>query len=75
MLAQNPLRTDFQQQYENLVSAYSRERDRPKTERAFEALLKFVAGLAEEQERAVRGLRQGDTRYVYPTNKERPGAG
>ena len=54
MLAQNPLRTDFQQHYENLVAEYNREKDRVTIERTFEALLKFVADLDEEQERAVR---------------------
>ena len=54
MLAQNPLRTDFQQHYEDLVAEYNREKDRLTIERTFEALLKFVAALDEEQERAVR---------------------
>ena len=54
MLAQNPLRTDFQQHYENLVAEYNREKDRVTIEKTFEALLKFVVDLDEEQERAVR---------------------
>ena len=54
MLAQNPLRTDFQQHYENLVADYNREKDRVTIEKTFEALLKFVAGLDEEQARALR---------------------
>ena len=54
MLSQNPLRTDFQQHYENLIAAYNREKDRLTIEHTFEALLKFVTALDEEQERAVR---------------------
>ena len=54
MLAQNPLRTNFQQHYEDLVAEYNRERDRVTIEKTFEVLLKFVADLDEEQERAVR---------------------
>ena len=54
MIAQNPLRTDFQQHYENLVAQYNREKDRPTIERTFEALLNFVAELDDEQERAIR---------------------
>ena len=54
MIAQNPLRTDYQQHYENLVAQYNLEKDRPTIERTFEALLKFVAELDEEQERAIR---------------------
>ncbi|MDE0219180.1 MAG: DUF3387 domain-containing protein [Spirochaetaceae bacterium] len=59
MLAQNPLRTDFQQHYERLVADYDREKDRVTIERTFEALLKFVADLDDEQARALReGLDQ-----------------
>ena len=54
MLAQNPLRTDFQQHYEKLVADYNREKDRVRIEKTFEALLKLVAGLDEEQARALR---------------------
>ena len=54
MIAQNPLRTDFQLHYENLVTQYNLEKDRPTIERTFEALLRFVAELDEEQERAIR---------------------
>ena len=54
MLAQNPLRTDFQRHYGNLVAEYNREKDRVTIERTFEALLKLGADLDEEQERAVR---------------------
>ena len=49
MLARNPLRTDFQQHYENLVAEYNREKDRLTIEQTFEALLKFAAELDEEQ--------------------------
>ena len=54
MLAQNPLRTDFQQHYEELVADYNREKDRVTIEKTFEALLKFVAELDDEQARALR---------------------
>ena len=54
MLAQNPFRTDFQQHYENLVADYNREKDRVTIEKTFEALLKLVAELDDEQARALR---------------------
>ena len=54
MLAQNPLRTDFQQHFEKMVADYNREKDRVTIEQTFEALLKFVAKLDVEQERALR---------------------
>ena len=54
MLEQNPLRTDFQQHFEQLVADYNREKDRVTIEKTFEALLKFVSKLDDEQERALR---------------------
>ena len=54
MLARNPLRTDFQKHYEEIVAAYNREKDRVTIEKTFEALLKFVQDLDEEESRAVR---------------------
>jgi len=54
LLQQNPLRTDFQQHYENIVSEYNREKDRVTIEQTFEALLKLVKELDEEERRAVR---------------------
>ena len=54
MLAQNPLRTNFQQRYENLIAECNREKDRPTIEKTFETLLKLVADMDEEKERSVR---------------------
>ena len=54
MIASNPLRTDFQRHYEELVDAYNREKDQVTIEQTFDALLKLVADLDGEQERAVR---------------------
>ena len=54
LLSQNPLRTDFQEHYEEIVAAYNQEKDRVTIERTFEALLKLVQELDEEEERAVR---------------------
>ena len=54
MLAENPLRTDFQHHFEQLVAGYNLEKDRVTIESTFEALLKFVSKLDDEQERALR---------------------
>ncbi len=54
LLAQNPLRTDFQQHYENIVAEYNREKDRVTIEQTFETLLRLVNELDEEEQRAVR---------------------
>ena len=54
LLARNPLRTDFQQHYEQIVAEYNREKDRVTIERTFEELLKLVQELEEEESRALR---------------------
>ena len=54
LLRQNPLRTDFQQHYEQIVSEYNREKDRATIEQTFEALFKLVQELDDEAHRAVR---------------------
>ncbi len=54
LLKQNPLRTDFQQRYEEIVAAYNREKDRVTIEQTFDAALKLVQELDEEESRAVR---------------------
>ena len=54
LLQQNPLRTDFQQHYEEIVAEYNREKDQVTIEQTFEALLELVHELDEEDSRAVR---------------------
>jgi type I site-specific restriction-modification system R (restriction) subunit len=54
MLQQNPLRTDFQRHYEQIVTDYNREKDRATIEQTFEDLLRFVKDLDAEANRAVR---------------------
>ncbi len=54
LLQQNPLRTDFQRHYEEIVAEYNREKDRVTIENTFEALLRFMNGMGEEESRAVR---------------------
>jgi type I restriction enzyme R subunit len=59
MIAQNPLRTDFQDHYDQIVREYNQEKDRVTIERTFEELLRFVGELDEEQTRDMReGLDQ-----------------
>jgi type I restriction enzyme R subunit len=54
LLMQNPLRTDFQRHYEEIVAEYNSEKDRVTIEKTFEALLRMVAAMTEEEQRAVR---------------------
>jgi type I restriction enzyme R subunit len=54
LLGQNPLRTDFQRHYEEIVEEYNREKDQVTIERTFEELLRYANALDEEESRAVR---------------------
>jgi len=54
MLMQNPTRTDFQKHYEAIIDEYNNEKDRVTIEATFEALLKLVDALSEEEQRAVK---------------------
>jgi type I restriction enzyme R subunit len=54
MLQQNPTRTDYQRHYEQIVSDYNREKDRPTIEATFEALMRFMKDLSEEDTRDMR---------------------
>ncbi len=65
MLEQNPLRTDYQRRYEEIVAEYNREKDRAMIEKTFEALLCFVRGLDEEGNRAVREGLDEESLAIY----------
>jgi type I restriction enzyme R subunit len=54
LLQQNPFRSDFQQHYEQIVAEYNREKDRVTIEQTFEALIRLVQELNDEESRAVR---------------------
>ncbi|MDD3857383.1 MAG: type I restriction endonuclease subunit R [Methanoculleus sp.] len=54
LLQQNPLRTDFQRHYEEIVAGYNQEKDRVTIEKTFEALIQFMNQMGEEESRAVR---------------------
>jgi len=54
LLAQNPMRVNFQHRYEEIVADYNKEKDRVTIEATFEALLRLVGELDEESTRAMR---------------------
>jgi type I restriction enzyme R subunit len=54
LIAQNPLRTNFQAHYEEIVTEYNQEKDRVTIEHTFEQLLRFVEELDVEEARAIR---------------------
>ncbi|HHL34328.1 MAG TPA: type I restriction endonuclease subunit R [Desulfobulbaceae bacterium] len=65
LLAQNPLRTDFQKHYEEIVAEYNREKDRVTIEKTFEALLGLVDELTEEEARALKEGLDEETLALY----------
>ncbi|MEA2086480.1 MAG: DUF3387 domain-containing protein, partial [Candidatus Caldatribacteriota bacterium] len=65
LIQRNPLRTDFQEHYEKIIDEYNKEKDRQNIEETFEALLKFVQGLGEEESRAVREGLDEETLAIY----------
>jgi len=54
MIRQNPLRRNYQQEYQRIIEEYNEEKDRITIEETFAQLIKFVSELDEEQQRAVR---------------------
>lgn len=54
MLRQNPTRTNFEEKYRELIAEYNTEKDRVTIEQTFEALLKFVQDLDDEDSRSLR---------------------
>lgn len=54
LLAENPLRTNFQQRYETIVADYNSEKDKVTIETTFEALMRLVGDLDAESTRAMR---------------------
>lgn len=54
LLEQNPMRTDFQRLYEQIVAEYNSEKDRVTIEKSFEDLFKYTESLSQEETRAMR---------------------
>lgn len=54
LLEKNPLRSDFQKHFEDIVNEYNQEKDRVTIEKTFDALMAFVQDLNTEESRAVR---------------------
>ncbi len=65
LLAQNPLRTDFQQRYEKIVDEYNKEKDRATIEATFQQLELFMQALTEEEARAIREGLDEETLAIF----------
>ena len=51
MIAENPLRTNFQEHYDEIVTDYNKEKDKNTIEATFEALIHLTTKMDEEQHR------------------------
>ena len=65
LMEQNPLRTDFQRRFEEIVAEYNGEKDRVTIEQTFEDLLRFAQTLTEEEQRAVREGLDEESLAIY----------
>ena len=65
LIAQNPLRTNFQAHYQEIVAEYNQEKDRVTIEHTFEQLLRFVQTLDTEEARAIREGLDVETVAIY----------
>lgn len=65
LIQSNPLRTNFQEHYEKIIEEYNKEKDCQNIEATFEALLKFVQDLDDEENRAVREGLDEETLAIY----------
>jgi type I restriction enzyme R subunit len=70
LIAQNPLRTNFQAHYEAILTEYNQEKDRVTIEHTFEQLLRFVQSLDEEEARAIREGLDQESVAVYDLLKK-----
>ena len=71
MLARNPMRMDYQIKYEDIVSAYNREKDRATIEETFRLLVELINSLDEEEKRATReGLAEDELALFDLIQKE-----
>jgi len=71
MLAQNPLRTNFQKRYEEIVAEYNGEKDRVTIETTFQALMRFMGDLDEEAKSTIREGLNEETKALFDLLKKK----
>ena len=66
MMAENPLRTNFQERYDEIVTDYNKEKDKNTIEATFEALMRLAGAMSEEEHRyAQEGLENEQQLAVF----------
>jgi type I restriction enzyme R subunit len=71
MLQRNPLRTDFQKHYEDIVENYNREKDRATIEETFSELMRLSKDLTEEEERSIKENLNEETLAIFDLLKKK----
>ncbi|MFA6741335.1 MAG: type I restriction enzyme endonuclease domain-containing protein, partial [Arcobacteraceae bacterium] len=65
MLADNPLRLEYYEQYLKIIDEYNKGKDAEATKKAFEDLVDFLDGLNEEDTRAVKEGLDEETLAIF----------
>jgi type I restriction enzyme R subunit len=71
MLKENPLRLEFYERYQHIISEYNAGKSLENTVRAFEKLSELIQSMSEEEQRAVReNLGDQETLAIFDLLKE-----
>jgi type I restriction enzyme, R subunit len=66
MLMENPLRTDFQERFDEIVRDYNKEKDKNTIEATFEALMRLTAELKQEElEYVAEGFENQEQKTIF----------
>ena len=66
MLMENPLRTDFQERFDEIVRDYNKEKDKNTIEATFEALMRLTTEMQEEElEFVAEGFENQEQKTIY----------
>jgi len=70
MLAENPLRLEFYDRYQEIITKYNKGKTIEDTKKTFEELQDFIQDLSQEDQRAVREQLDQDTLTIFDLLKE-----
>jgi len=65
MMSENPLRLEFYNKYQEIIQEYNEGKDLEAIRKAFEALVKFVNEMSEEEHRAAKEGLDEETLAIY----------
>ena len=70
MMSENPLRLEFYNKYQEIIQEYNEGKDLEAIRKAFEALVKFVNEMTEEEHRAAKEGLDEETLAIYDLLKK-----